>query len=161
MKTRRLFALSGALLLGSLTVGAIDKAEAAARERFIRIIEKLEKARFCQSGRCRYTDVRFEVRPTGVPAQPFKGLIRAGTLRPSQALDQARYQFVFSGGRWRLVSGSETTDVNEATYSGEHYEFSSAYGRAPIQGSLTSPGNDLETGYKLLYLKILNRGEER
>ncbi|UFP95769.1 hypothetical protein [Gloeobacter morelensis] len=162
MRRRQSLGLVAVLACGLLAAGAAGKvSEAEARNRLIKIIEQLEKTRFCQSGRCRYTDVRFQVSTTDRADRPFKGLIRAGIVRPSQTLDKARYQLEFIGGRWQLMGGTESTDVNEALYTGDKYEFTSAYGRTPVRGKLTDPTNDLETGYKRLYLKILDKGRER
>ncbi len=151
-----------ALVVAGFSLGAADPVtEAQARSRLTRIIDQMEKARFCQSGRCRYGDVRWRVTKSDKPERPFTGLIRAEILRPSKTVDKARYEFEFVGGRWQLMRGTETTDVNSASYVGDSYDFTSVYGRTPVEGKLTAPGNDLETGYKLLYLKIMDRGKEK
>jgi len=154
--------LAVAALATLFLVAAADApAEKVVRDRFVKIVAQMEKLRFCQSGRCRYREVRWQVKKSNAPGKPYEGLIRSDIIRPSGAIDHGRYVFAFQGGRWQLLTGSETTDVNDASYTGAHYEFSSAYGRTPVSGTLTDPNNDLETGYKQLYLKILDQGRER
>lgn len=142
--------------------GASDPSgEAETRRRFVGIVAQMEKLRFCRSSRCRYDKVRWQVTRDTAAGHPYRGLIRADIVRPSKTIDSGRYVFSFVGERWQLVSGTETTDVNDATYVGDSYEFTSHYGRTPISGKLSDPESSLETGYKQLYLQILDRGRER
>lgn len=156
-RTLPLLALSALMLCGA----SDQPGEGEARKRFVGIVAQMEKLRFCRSNRCRYEKVRWQVTRDTVAGRPYKGLIRADIVRPSKTIDSGRYVFSFLGGRWQLVSGTETTDVNDATYVGDSYEFTSHYGRTPISGKLSDPESSLETGYKQLYLQILDRGRER
>jgi hypothetical protein len=135
--------------------------EKEVRTRFTKIVGQLEKLRFCQSSGCRYRDIHWEVSKTKDAKHLYKGLIRADIIRPSGSVDKGRYVFDFVDSHWKLRSGTETTDVNDASYVGDTYDFSSAYGRTPIQGKITDKDNDLLTGYKLIYLRVLDKGIQK
>lgn len=148
------------LLVAFLCLGAAKPApEAEARTRLTRIIDSMAEVRFCQSNRCKFRSIYWQVKKSTTAGQPYEGLIRAEIVRPSNTVDKARYEFDFIDNRWQLMSGTETTDVNDTTYVADTYEVNSVYGRTPVKGKLSS--SDLQTGYRMLYERILNQGKEK
>ena len=147
------------IFLGSVVVGIWASSEVAAksaspRQRLDKIINQMQKLHFCQSGGCTYQSI--EVKWTPKKQGVYEAIVQADIKRRSQTLDFARYRFIYDQS-WRLVGGSEATDVSTTIYKGARYESTSIYNSVQSSGAVA----DLPTGYQQLYFQVLNQGRER
>ncbi len=133
---------------------------AEARQRLETIAEAMRSIRLCNRPNCRYRDISVEVRPIAEAELPeYEGRIDATIDRPSGSLDKARYRLRFRGGRWQLLGGEEISDVSSFFFEGDTYEVFSAYGSR--KGKLADASSSLRVGYRELYYRVFDQGQER
>ena len=140
--------------------GAEHFSLAEARQRLEAIAEAMRSIRLCSRPNCRYRDISVEVRPiAGAEPPEYEGRIDAAIDRPSGSLDRAHYRLRFRGGRWQLLGGEEVSDVSSFFFEGDTYEVFSAYGSR--KGKLADASSSLRVGYRELYYRVFDRGQER
>jgi hypothetical protein len=140
---------------------------AEARQRLEAIAEVMRSIRLCNRPNCRYRDIAVDVWPVDISipnggAEPFyEGSIDAMIDRPSGSLDKAHYRLQFRQGRWQLLGGEEVSDVSSFFFEGDTYEVFSAYGTRSHKAKLADAGSNLRVGYRELYYRVFDRGQER
>ncbi|MGY2802750.1 hypothetical protein [Thermostichus sp. MS-CIW-37] len=138
-----------------------------ARQRLEAIAEAMRSIRLCNRPNCRYRDIAVDVWPVDISipnggAEPFyEGSIDAMIDRPSGSLDRAHYRLQFRQGRWQLLGGEEVSDVSSFFFEGDTYEVFSAYGTRSHKAKLADAGSNLRVGYRELYYRVFDRGQER
>ncbi len=135
---------------------------AEAQQRLEAIAEAMHSIRLCNRPNCRYRDISVEVRPiAGVEPPQYEGKIEATLDRPSGSLDKARYRLQLQGGRWHLLGGEEVSDVSSFFFEGDTYEVFSAYGTRSRKARLADASSNLRVGYRELYYRVFDQGQER
>jgi hypothetical protein len=135
---------------------------AEARQRLEAIAEAMRSIRLCNRPNCRYRDISVEVHPiAGAEPPEYEGRIDATIDRPSGSFDRARYRLRFQGGRWQLLGGEEVSDVSSFFLEGDSYEVFSAYGTRSRKARLADASSRLRVGYRELYYRVFDQGQER
>ncbi len=139
--------------------------EAVAQQRLEAIAQAMESIRLCNRPNCRYRDISVEVRPvSGTETDPsveYEGTINAIIDRPSGTLDKAHYRLQFRQGHWQLLGGEEVSDVSSFFFEGDTYEVFSAYSNRSRKEKLADAHSSLRVGYRELYYRVLDQGQER
>ncbi|MEN9221284.1 MAG: hypothetical protein Q6M04_02490 [Thermostichus sp. BF3_bins_97] len=137
-----------------------------AQQRLETIGEAMRSIRLCNRPNCRYRDISVEVQPVdsspGAESGPeYKGTINAIIDRPSGSLDKAHYQLRFHQGRWQLLGGEEVSDVSSFFFEGDTYEVFSTYSTRSRKEKLADARSSLRVGYRELYYRVFDQGQER
>ncbi|MEN9225586.1 MAG: hypothetical protein Q6M54_08950 [Thermostichus sp. DRC_bins_24] len=139
---------------------------AEAQQRLETIGEAMRSIRLCNRPNCRYRDISVEVQPvdssTGAESGPeYEGTINAIIDRPSGSLDRAHYRLRFHQGRWQLLGGEEVSDVSSFFFEGDTYEVFSTYSTRSRKEKLADARSSLRVGYRELYYRVFDQGQER
>ncbi|WP_287128113.1 hypothetical protein [Candidatus Cyanaurora vandensis] len=144
-------------LVGLLSSGVRAEQPPQVRQRLEAIVTQMKGLQFCKSGGCLYRNIQYILTPDKTK-KTYQAVVKADIERRSQTFDRGSYRFIFQEPTgWQLVGGTESTDVNETVYTQNRYESNSVYSRQANRGLVA----DLPTGYKFLYLQVLNQGQER
>ncbi|MEN9232145.1 MAG: hypothetical protein Q6L68_14695 [Thermostichus sp. DG02_5_bins_236] len=139
--------------------------QAVARQRLEIIGKAMESIRLCNRPNCRYRDISVEVRPVlGTETDPtaeYEGTINAIIDRPSGSLDKAHYRLQFRQGHWQLLGGEEVSDVSSFFFEGDTYEVFSTYSTRSRKEKLADARSSLRVGYRELYYRVFDQGQER
>ncbi|MGQ9836884.1 MAG: hypothetical protein ACUVRV_02680 [Cyanobacteriota bacterium] len=139
--------------------------QAVAQQRLEAIAEAMQTIRLCNRPNCRYRDISVEVRPIlGTDTDPlleYEGTIKAIIDRPSGNLDKAQYRLAFRGGHWQLLGGEEISDVSSFFFEGDTYEVFSTYSTRSRKEKLADARSSLRVGYRELYYRVFDQGQER
>ncbi|MCF2971488.1 hypothetical protein L1047_09810 [Synechococcus sp. Nb3U1] len=139
--------------------------QAVAQQRLEAIGEAMQTIRLCNRPNCRYRDISVEVRPIlGTDTDPtleYEGTINAIIDRPSGSLDKAHYRLQFRQGRWQLLGGEEVSDVSSFFFEGDTYEVFSTYSTRSRKEKLADARSSLRVGYRELYYRVFDQGQER
>lgn len=161
--------LGSLLLLVLMIVLVLDPpAWAATRDeasqRLGAIAAQMEDVRLCSRPGCRYKDIQFDLLDpdeSSATNVEYRGVIDAIIDRPADTLDKAHYSFEFRDGRWQLLGGEELSDVSSFVFEGDTYEvFSSYSGRSRVE-KIANASPNLRVGYRALYLRLMDQGQER
>ena len=155
---------AGGILVAVVSSEAGDPMQEEATQRLASIATQMELVRLCNRPGCRYKDIHFQVldpdQSSGATIQ-YRGVIDAVIDRPADTIDKAHYRFEFWQGRWHLMGGEEISDVSSFVFEGDTYEvFSSYSGRTRID-KLANASPKLRVGYRALYQRVMDQGEER
>ncbi|MFQ3612522.1 MAG: hypothetical protein SNJ68_02255 [Cyanobacteriota bacterium] len=139
--------------------------QAVAQQRLETIGKAMQTIRLCNRPNCRYRDISVEVRPIlGTDRDPtleYEGTINAIIDRPSGSLDKAQYRLAFRGGHWQLLGGEEVSDVSSFFFEGDTYEVFSTYSTRSRKEKLADARSSLRVGYRELYYRVFDQGQER
>ncbi|NJL99116.1 MAG: hypothetical protein HC924_10030 [Synechococcaceae cyanobacterium SM2_3_2] len=133
-------------------------------QRLASIATQMELVRLCNRPGCRYKDIHFQVldpdQSSGGTIE-YRGVIDAVIDRPADTIDKAHYRFEFRQGRWHLMGGEEISDVSSFVFEEDTYEVFSSYSGRSRLDKLANASPKLRVGYRALYQRVMDQGEER
>jgi hypothetical protein len=147
-----------------VTISPSRAQQLEATQRLQAIADRMQTIRLCKNSNCRYQNLTTQVERVIDPQHAdvsYVGFIDAIMDRPSTSLDRAHYQFQFQQGRWHVVGGEELTSGSSIVFQEDEYQFlNPSYGDVTVD-KLTNLKRGLWTGYRDLYFKVMDHGQER
>jgi len=155
---------TGGIPIATLSPESGDPEREDVSQRLASIATQMELVRLCNRPGCRYKDIQFQVldpdQSSGATIE-YRGVIDAVIDRPADTIDKAHYRFEFRQGRWHLMGGEEISDVSSFVFEGDTYEVFSSYSGRTRMDKLANASPKLRVGYRALYQRVMNQGEER
>jgi hypothetical protein len=147
-----------------ITINENPNVPAAIQKRLSKIVDTMQKMRFCNRESCFYRGLEASIQSTQSPQEPYSATIHAEIDRPAAFFDYADYHFVYLSDRWQLVGAEEYTDVADYVFKGDKYEIFSVHSSRFLKGNIEDALNrtsSLKSGYVPLYYSVLRYGVER